>query len=76
MPMRQFKKNKRVLTREEQMTMREQAQAAAQRNRETFLEKERLVAEDKMRKEIITSADGKTIRFRYTPIPHRDSYYT
>jgi hypothetical protein len=67
MPMRQFKKNKRVLTREEQMTMREQAQAAAQRNRETFLEKERLVAEGKMRKEVITSADGKTKRFRYIP---------
>lgn len=69
MPMRQFKKNKRVLTREEQMTMREQAQAAAQRNRQSILEKERLVAEGKMRKEVITSPDGKTIRFRYTPIP-------
>jgi hypothetical protein len=67
MPMRQFKKTKRVLTREEQMTMREQAQAAAKRNRETFLEKERLVAEGKMRKEVITSADGKTKRFRYSP---------
>ncbi len=69
MPMRQFKKTKRVLTREEQMTMREQAQAAAQRNRQSILEKERLVAEGKMRKEVITSPDGKTIRFRYTPIP-------
>ena len=69
MPMRQFKKNKRVLTREEQMTMREQAQAAAQRNRQSILEKERLVAEGKMRKEVLTSPDGKTIRFRYTPIP-------
>ena len=69
MPMRQFKKTKRVLTREEQMTMREQAQAAAQRNRPSILEKERLVAEGKMRKEVITSPDGKTIRFRYTPIP-------
>jgi hypothetical protein len=67
--MRQFKKTKRVLTREEQMTMREQAQAAAQRNRQSILEKERLVAEGKMRKEVITSPDGKTIRFRYTPIP-------
>ena len=67
--MRQFKKTKRVLTREEQMTMREQAQVAAKRNRETFLQKERLVTEGKMHKEIITSADGKTIRFRYTPIP-------
>lgn len=69
MPMRQFKKTKRVLTREEQMTMREQAQAAAQRNRQSILEKERLVAEGKMRKEVLTSPDGKTIRFRYTPIP-------
>lgn len=68
MPIRQFKKTKRVLTREEQMTMREQAQAAAQRNRNTFLEKERLVAEGKMRKEVIISPDGKTKRFRYTPI--------
>lgn len=58
------------------MPMQEQAQVAAKRNRKTFLQKERLVAEGKMRKEIITSADGKTIRFRYTPIPHRDSYYT
>jgi hypothetical protein len=49
--------------------MREQAQAAAQRNRQSILEKERLVAEGKMRKEVITSPDGKTIRFRYTPIP-------
>ena len=69
MPMRQFKKTKRILTREEQMTMHEQAQAAALRNRQTLQEKERLVAEGKMRKEVITSPDGRTIRFRYTPIP-------
>jgi hypothetical protein len=68
MPMKQFKKTKRVLTREEQMTMREQAQAAAKRNREILAEKERMVAEGKMRKEIITSPDRKTKYFRYTPI--------
>lgn len=67
MPMRQFKKTKRVLTREEQMTMREQAQAAAQRNRQSILEKERLVAEGKLRKEII-HLDSKTTIIRYLPI--------
>lgn len=68
MPMRQFKKTKRVLTRAEQMTMRENAIEAARRSRELLQEKERLVAEGKMRKEIIVSTDGKTKRFRYIPI--------
>lgn len=68
MPMRQFKKTKRVLTRAEQMTMRENAIEAARRSRELLQEKERLVAEGKMRKEIIVSPDGKTKRFRYIPI--------
>lgn len=68
MPMRQFKKTKRVLTRAEQMTMRESAQESAKRNREKLQEMERLVAEGKMRKEVIVSPDGKTKRFRYTPI--------
>lgn len=68
MPMRQFKKTKRVLTRAEQMTMRENAIEAARRSREILQEKERLVAEGKMRKEIIVSPDGKTKRFRYIPI--------
>jgi hypothetical protein len=66
--MRQFKKTKRVLTRAEQMTMRENAIEAARRGREILQEKERLIAEGKMRKEIIVSTDGKTKRFRYIPI--------
>ena len=68
MPMRQFKKTKRVLTRAEQMTMREHALESARRAREIIQEKERLVAEGKMRKEVIVSPDGKTKRFRYIPI--------
>lgn len=68
MPMRQFKKAKRVLTQAEQMTMHENAVDAARRGREIIQEKERLVAQGKMRKEVITSPDGKTKRFRYTPI--------
>ena len=68
MPMRQFKKTKRVLTRAEQLTMRESAQEFAKRNREAMLEKERLVTEGKMRKEVVTSPDGKTKRIRYIPI--------
>ena len=69
MPMRQFKKTKRVLTRAEQMTMREHAVESARRAREIIQEKERLVAEGKMRKEVIVSPDGKTKRFHYIPIP-------
>ena len=69
MPMRQFKKTKRVLTRAEQLTMRENAIEAARRGKELLQEKERLVAEGKMRKEVIVSPDGKTKRFRYIPIP-------
>ena len=68
MPMRQFKKTKRVLTRAEQITMRENAIEAARRGRELIQEKERLVAEGKMRKEVFISPDGKTKRFRYEPI--------
>ena len=68
MPMRQFKKTKRVLTRAEQITLHENAVESARRRREIIQEKERLVAQGKMRKEVITSPDGKTKRFRYTPI--------
>lgn len=68
MPMRQFKKTKRVLTRAEQITMRENAIAAARRGQEILQEKERLVVEGKMRKEVVTSPDGKTKYFRYIPI--------
>ena len=68
MSMKQFKKTKRVLTRAEQLTMRENAQQSAQRSREKMQEMEHLVAEGKMRKEVITSPDGKTKRFRYISI--------
>jgi hypothetical protein len=50
------------------MTMRENAIEAARRGREILQEKERLVAEGKMRKIVIISPDGKTKRFRYIPI--------
>ena len=50
MPMRQFKKTKRILTREEQVSMHQRAKAAAERDRQ---EKERLIAEGKLRRELI-----------------------
>ena len=49
--------------------MRENAIEAARRGQAILQEKERLVAEGKMRKEVIVSPDGKTKRFRYIPIP-------
>ena len=64
MPMRQFKKTKRVITREEQMTMHERAKASAERDRQ---EKERLIAEGKLRRELI-KVDAKTTIVRYIPI--------
>ena len=63
MPMRQFKKTKRVITREEQMTMHERAKASAERDRQ---EKERLIAEGKLRREFI-KVDAKTTIVRYIP---------
>ena len=64
MPMRQFKKTKRVITREEQMTMHESAKAAAERYHQ---EKQRLIAEGKLRRELI-KVDAKTTVVRYIPI--------
>ena len=64
MPMRQFKKTKRILTREEQVSMHQRAKAAAERNRQ---EKERLIAEGKLRRELI-KVDDKTTIVRYIPI--------
>ena len=64
MPMRQFKKTKRIIKREEQITMHESAKAAAERDRQ---EKERLIAEGKLRKELI-KVDDKTTIVRYIPI--------
>ena len=63
MPMRQFKKTKRILTREEQLTLHEKAKAAAQRDRE---EKQRLIAEGKLRRELI-KVDARTTIVRYIP---------
>lgn len=64
MPMRQFKKTKRILTREEQVSMHQRAKAAAERDRQ---EKERLIAEGKLRRELI-KVDNKTTIVRYIPI--------
>ena len=64
MPMRQFKKTKRIIKREEQITMHESAKAAAERDRQ---EKERLIAEGKLRREFV-KVDAKTTIVRYIPI--------
>ena len=68
MPMRQFKKTKRILTREEQVTLHENAKAAGQRNRE---EKQRLIAEGKLRRELI-KVDARTTNVRYIPIEQQN----
>lgn len=68
MPMRQFKKTKRVITREEQLTLHENAKAAAQRDRE---EKQRLIAEGKLRRELI-KVDARTTIVRYIPIEQKN----
>lgn len=68
MPMRQFKKTKRILTREEQLTLHENAKAAAQRDRE---EKQRLIAEGKLRRELI-KVDARTTIVRYIPIEQQN----
>ena len=64
MPMRQFKKTKRILTREEQVSMHQRAKAAAERYHQ---EKQRLIAEGKLRREFI-KVDAKTTIVRYIPI--------
>ena len=68
MPMRQLKKTKRILTREEQVTLHENAKAAAQRDRE---EKQRLIAEGKLRRELI-KVDARTTIVRYIPIEQQN----
>ena len=68
MPMRQFKKTKRVIIREEQLTLHENAKAAAQRDRE---EKQRLIAEGKLRRELI-KVDARTTIVRYIPIEQKN----
>ncbi len=64
MPIRPFRKTKRVLTRAEQITMHESAKQSAERDRQ---EKERLIAEGKLRREFI-KVDAKTTIVRYIPI--------
>ena len=64
MPIRPFRKTKRVLTRAEQVTMHESAKQSAERDRQ---EKERLIAEGKLRRELI-KVDDKTTIVRYIPI--------
>lgn len=66
--MRQFKKTKRILTREEQVTLHENAKAAAQRDRK---EKQRLIAEGKLRRELI-KVDARTTIVRYIPIEQQN----
>ena len=54
MPIRPFRKTKRIITRAEQMTMHENAKAFAERYHQ---EKERLIAEGKLRREFIKDID-------------------
>ena len=64
MPIRPFRKTKRILTREEQISMHESAKASAERD---YQEKERLIAEGKLRREFI-KVDARTTIVRYIPI--------
>ena len=64
MPIRPFRKTKRIITRAEQMTMHENAKASAERDRQ---EKEHLIAEGKLRREFV-KVDAKTTIVRYIPI--------
>mgnify|MGYP006354985229 CR=1 FL=1 len=69
MPIRPFRKTKRILTREEQISMHESAKASAERDRQ---EKERLVAEGKLRREFI-KVDARTTIIRYIPIDEENN---
>ena len=69
MPIRPFRKTKRIITREEQITMHERANVAAERDRQ---EKERLIAEGKLRREFI-KVDAKTTIVRYIPIDNENN---
>ena len=64
MPIRQLKIRKRVIKREEQISMHESAKAAAERYHQ---EKQCLIAEGKLRREFI-KVDAKTTIVRYIPI--------
>lgn len=72
MPIRPFRKTKRVITREENISMHEQALASAKKLRLDREEKERLVAEGKLRKEIV-QIDSKTTIIRYLPIDEENN---
>ena len=67
MPIRPFRKTKRVITRAENISMHEQALASAKKLRLAREEKERLVAKGKLRKEIV-HLDSRTTIIRYLPI--------
>ena len=69
MPIRPFRKTKRIITRAEQMTMHENAKASAERDRQ---EKERLIAEGKLRREFI-KVDARTTIVRYIPIDEENN---
>ena len=69
MPIRPFRKTKRIITRAEQMTMHENAKASAERDRQ---EKERLIAEGKLRREFI-KVDAKTTIVRYIPVDNENN---
>lgn len=72
MPIRPFRKTKRVITREERLSMHEQALASAEKLHLARAEKERLVSEGKLRRELI-KVDAKTTIVRYIPIDEEDN---
>ena len=72
MPIRPFRKTKRVITRAENISMHEQALASAKKLRLAREEKERLVAEGKLRKEIV-HLDSRTTLIRYLPIDEENN---
>ncbi len=72
MPIRPFKKTKRIITRAENISMHEKALASVEKLRLAREEKERLVAEGKLRKEIV-QLDSRTTIIRYLPIDEENN---
>ena len=70
--MRPFRKTKRVISRAENISMHEQALASAKKLRLAREEKERLVSEGKLRKEIV-HLDSRTTIIRYLPIDEENN---
>ena len=70
--MRPFKKTKRVITRAENLTMHEQALVSAEKLRLDREQKEQLVAEGKLRREIV-HVDSRTTSIRYLPIDEENN---